>query len=152
MGAGALGKDVQNQRRAVHDLAIERFFQVALLAGRELAVEDDDVAVLLLAQVFELVHLALADVGRRIGLAQPLRDLAHHQHARRARQLAQLGQRVFERPGQVVAVVDAHAHQARPRLLVRRADRLAPLAHVLRAICKLLTAKTCFFQSDTSQS
>ena len=33
-GPGALGKDVEDQRRAVEDLAIEQRFEVAALGGR----------------------------------------------------------------------------------------------------------------------
>ena len=39
--AGAAGEDIEDQLRAVEDLDIERLLQIALLGGRQFAVEDD---------------------------------------------------------------------------------------------------------------
>ena len=42
-GAGARGEDIEDELGAVDDLGIEGLFQVALLGGGQVVVEDDDV-------------------------------------------------------------------------------------------------------------
>ena len=68
-----LGEDVEDQRDAVDDVDREQLLEVALLRGRELVVEDDDVDVERVADLAQLLGLALADVrrgvGRRAGVA-----------------------------------------------------------------------------------
>ena len=59
--AGALGEDVENQRRAVQDFAVENLFEVAALRGRQFVVENDGVHVLAPAKFGEFLRLALAD-------------------------------------------------------------------------------------------
>ena len=54
--AGALGENIQNQRRAVEHLAVEDFFQVAALRGGKLVVEDDGIDVVLAAELGELAR------------------------------------------------------------------------------------------------
>ncbi len=48
--AGALREDVENQRRAIQDFAVEDFFQVAALRGRKFIVENHRVHVVRLAE------------------------------------------------------------------------------------------------------
>ena len=57
--AGALGEDVENQRRAVEDLAVENFFQVAALRRRKVVVENHRVHVLPPAEIREFAALPL---------------------------------------------------------------------------------------------
>ncbi len=67
-----LGEDVEDQRDAVDDVDREQILEVALLGGRQLVVEDHDVDVERLADRLQLLGLALADVGRRVGRAPAL--------------------------------------------------------------------------------
>ena len=63
--AGATGEDLEDQPGAVHDLDLQRLFEIALLDRRQLIVEDGDVDMLDLADRRELFDLALAEQGRR---------------------------------------------------------------------------------------
>ncbi len=58
---GALGEDVEDERRAVENLALEDFFEVAALRGRKVVVENHRVHVVAPAEVREFLRLALAD-------------------------------------------------------------------------------------------
>jgi len=69
---GAPGEDVEDERRAVEDLGLEGVFEVALLRGAELVVEDDDGVVDAGALGLYLRQLALADVVRGMGVLQLL--------------------------------------------------------------------------------
>ncbi len=96
-GAGVAGEDVQDERGAVDDLHIlsQGLLQLPLLPRRELLVEDHHVRARLLDQALELLQLALADEGGRVGVIQPLGQLAHHLQAGGLGQEAQLGQGVL---------------------------------------------------------
>ncbi len=41
--SGTRGKDVEDELRTVDDLTVGRLLQIALLGGREIVVEDQDV-------------------------------------------------------------------------------------------------------------
>jgi len=60
-GPGALSKNVENQRSAVEDLAVENPLQIAALRGRKFVIEDDGIDVLLATKISELVGFARAD-------------------------------------------------------------------------------------------
>ena len=62
-----LGEDVEDQRGAVDDLDLELVLQLAQLAGRELAVADHGVGAGGVHGVAQLVDLAGADEGGRVG-------------------------------------------------------------------------------------
>ena len=67
-----LGEDVEDERDTVDDVAREQALEVALLRGREFVVEHDDVDVERLAELAQLLGLALPDVGRGVGRRTPL--------------------------------------------------------------------------------
>src|SRR5262249_28281830 len=67
-----LGEDVEDQRGPVDDVDTEDLLEVALLCGRELVVEHDEVDVERVADLLQFLRLALADVRRRIGRGAPL--------------------------------------------------------------------------------
>ena len=71
--AGALREDIEDQRGAVENLAIEDVFQVAALRGGKFVVENDGVHVVPLAIRGEFVRLAAADERGGIGRFQFLR-------------------------------------------------------------------------------
>ena len=89
--AGALGEDVQDERRAVEDLALEDLFQVAALGGRQFVIENHGVDVLLAAGGGEFIRLAAADERSRGGHVELLRAAADDVAAGRRGQLAQFG-------------------------------------------------------------
>ena len=61
--AGPLGEDIQNQGGAVNHLDAAGLFQVADLGGGQLPVEDEQVYLLLLAELGRLLHHTGADAG-----------------------------------------------------------------------------------------
>jgi len=77
---GVQGEDVQNQAGAVQhfDFVAENGFELALMAGAELVVEDHHVRAELVHGAGNFLGLALAHEGRRVGLIQPLGGLADH--------------------------------------------------------------------------
>jgi hypothetical protein len=87
-----LGEDVEDELRPVDHPRVERVFEVALLYGIELVVDEEALGARLGVERFDLLELSLADVGalRRAGPA--LHHTAHWHHARGARELLDLGQ------------------------------------------------------------
>ena len=69
---GVLGEDVEDQRDAVDHVDVEELLEVALLRGRELVVEHDEVDVERVGELLQLRGLARADVGGGIGRVAPL--------------------------------------------------------------------------------
>ena len=61
--AGALGENIQNQRRAVEHLAIEDAFEIAALGGGKLVVENDGIDLLAPAMPGKFAGFAAADEG-----------------------------------------------------------------------------------------
>ena len=45
VGMGVLGEDIEDQGDTIHDVALERLVEIALLGGREIVVEHDNVDV-----------------------------------------------------------------------------------------------------------
>ena len=98
-GARALGEDLEDQRGAVEQLALEDLLQVAALGAGQLVVEDDGVHLLLLAVPGELLRLARADVGARMRRLQLLRAVAHDLRADRAGQFGEFVERIADVQG-----------------------------------------------------
>ena len=92
--AGALREDVENQRRAVQDLAVEYFLQIAALGGRKFVVENDRVHVVPPAEGGKFLRLALADERGRRGSLQLLHPVADDFAAGGGGQFAEFGERV----------------------------------------------------------
>ena len=76
-GPGALGEDVQNQSRPVHDLDADVLGEHPDLGRGDLVVEHDQIRVHRLGQLPDLVHLALADKGPGVRLVLVLQHRAH---------------------------------------------------------------------------
>ena len=86
MAFGPQCKDVEDQRRPVHDPAIQLAFKISLLRGRDVVVEDDEIRAIHLSRKPDLVGLALAHVEGGVGrLPTPL----NHGHDRCARTTGQ---------------------------------------------------------------
>jgi hypothetical protein len=84
------------------------------LAGRELVVEDDQGGIAVVDEPFELVELALAEIGARMRAVELLGELADDERARRVGEPLQLAQMLVQR-------------LARAGALQRRADEERPL-------------------------
>ena len=70
LGVGMLGEYVEYQGNAVHDIALERLLEVALLGGAEIVVEHDDIDVLDLRNGHQLAEFPATDErGSRRALA-----------------------------------------------------------------------------------
>ena len=76
LAVGVLGEDVEDHRGAVDGGAPEQLLEVALLGRGQLVVEHHGVAVGLEGHLVQLLGLALAHVGGRIGGATALHDPA----------------------------------------------------------------------------
>ena len=74
LAVGVLGEDVEDHRGAVDRRAPQQLLEVELLGRRELVVEHHGVAVGGDGQLPQLLGLALADVGGRVGCLATLRD------------------------------------------------------------------------------
>src|SRR5690606_22251572 len=68
MGAGALREDIKNQTGSIEHAAFERTLEVALLAGCQGVVENDQLDLVVLDEIMQLFDLAAADqiLGRRL--------------------------------------------------------------------------------------
>src|ERR1039457_7193623 len=95
-GAGALGENVENERGAVEDLAIEGPLQIATLGRGKLVIKDDGIDIRLVANPGEFLRLAFADVGGRARRGQLLDAVADDFAARGGGQLRKLLQRIAQ--------------------------------------------------------
>src|SRR5690606_16921294 len=88
---GVLGEDVEDHLGAVEDLQLRQALDLARLRRRELAVEHQQVRVLVERQRHRLLQLALADDRAVVGFGAPLDGRGGYGRARAAHQLGQLG-------------------------------------------------------------
>ena len=109
-----LGEDVEDQRDPVDDVAREERLEVALLRGRQLVVEHDDVDVERLAELAQLLGLALPDVGGGVGRRAPLQRDVHRLGARGLGEQRELDERLLR--GFDAAGAEAGADEQRPLL------------------------------------
>src|SRR6202042_3169674 len=65
--AGALRENIENQAVTVEDAAAGEFFEVALLAGRERVVDENDIGGVVFGNGANLVCLAAAHEKARVG-------------------------------------------------------------------------------------
>ena len=99
--AGVQGEDIEDQGGTVQDpdlLLVHRVFQVGLLRRRQVVVEDDDRGPGGARQLGDLVGLAGADEGARMGPVELLSDGADDHGARRVGKPLELRQRVVDVP------------------------------------------------------
>ena len=92
--AGALREDVENQRRAVEDFAVENLFEIAALRRRKLVIENHGIHVLTLAKIREFTRLALADERGGIKRVHFLQAVADDFTAGGHREFTKFGERV----------------------------------------------------------
>src|SRR6185503_4978146 len=120
-------EDVQNQLGAIHHALAERIFDVLALAGAQLVVEDDERRLQFVHTLAELVELARAEIGARIGAVDLLRQLADDDGARGVGQLLELAQ-MFADGAARARTFERRADQQ--RLLDRRRDSYQIAAYV----------------------
>jgi hypothetical protein len=89
-----LGEDVEDHGRAVHDARLEPVLERALLARAEGPLGGDQVGIVALDRGLQLLEPPPAEVGARHGVLAALHQGLEHLGARRAQQLAELGQAV----------------------------------------------------------
>ena len=63
---GAQGKNVEDQARAVNDAALQQAFEVALLRGRQIVIENDEIRLVRCDLGADFLHLAFASECRGI--------------------------------------------------------------------------------------
>jgi hypothetical protein len=95
---GAAGKNVEDQARAVQELAVDLLLDVFHLDRRQLVVEDDEVGVSRLHETLDLLHLPRPHEGRRVGTVERLRHPIGHVGPRRSGQVLQLVQVIAHFP------------------------------------------------------
>ena len=71
-------EDVDDQGRAVEDLAVEELLEAALLVRRQLVVDDEDVEVVRRLLIDELGRAALAEIPDRVRLGAALEGAPNH--------------------------------------------------------------------------
>ena len=106
-----LGEDVEDQRDAVDDVDLEQLLEVALLRGRELVVEHDEVDVERLGELLQLLRLARTDVGGGVGRVASLQHELDRIGARGVDEQRELVERRLRGFG--VARADAGADEQR---------------------------------------
>ncbi len=79
--SGAARENVEDQLRAVQNLAIERAFQIPKLRGSELGVEQNHVGVVEIHQAAQLFQFSRPDERGRIGRLPGLNDGFFHVRA-----------------------------------------------------------------------
>ncbi len=72
VGLGPAGEDIEDQGRPVDHLDVEGLFQVPLLGGGQLGIDQHHVVAETLSQGLDLPQLALAEVRARHRVRQPL--------------------------------------------------------------------------------
>jgi len=88
--AGALRENIENQAVTVEDAAAGEFFEVALLAGRERVVDENDVGSVVFGNSSNFVSLAAAHEEARVGTIAATRYSRNRQGSCRDRELREL--------------------------------------------------------------
>ena len=94
-GARAAREDVEDELRAVHDFAAERFLEIAQLRRAQLVVEDDDVDAQFVARRGQRLHFTAAKKRRRIGPRALLQHAQDDAGSGGRSQTGELVERVF---------------------------------------------------------
>ncbi len=133
VGPGALGEDIENEARAVEDAALEGFFEVAFLTGREVMVEDDQIGGMGVHLIVQFLDLAGTDEITRGRLTAIHRDERHGLRTRRSREFekllrifARLGMQAFQmdQNGPLTTFVTLEEQQGAPLVIYSLSDSL----------------------------
>ena len=93
--AGALRENVENQRSAIQNFALEDFFEVAALCGRKFVVENHRVHFVALAEIAPFASLAFADECGGVERNHFLNARLNHFAAGGRGQFAEFGERLL---------------------------------------------------------
>ena len=99
---GVEGEYVEDERHPVDDVDLEDLLEVALLHRAEFAVDHDEIDVERFADPGQLGGLALADIGRRVGVSAALHRTLHRVRAGGVDQPFHLVERRFHLVGVAV--------------------------------------------------
>ena len=80
---GALGKDVEDEARAVERLDLDGFLDKGDLFGREVIIKDDEADVILLDIGHNFLEFSFAHIGGAVGAVTPLQESAYGSGSRR---------------------------------------------------------------------
>ena len=152
---GVLGEDVEDELRAVDDTGRQRVLERALLRRVELVVDEQHLRVGLLVLRLQLLELALAHVAAGIRMLPLLHEVADRLDARRASELAQLGELVLGvgALGQHREEVPALGLDARGRVgLTRRHEADCATLVVMPDLAARLAARTLELVDIPSES
>ena len=111
---GALPKYFKNETGAVEHLGVPGLFQIALLSGREVVVENNETGVVRFGQFRDLHDLALTDERGCFGRRPRLHHASGHHGAGAGSQLFQFVEGFFGLRGPRAATLPIHSYQDRP--------------------------------------
>ena len=80
---GTLGKDVEDEARAVERLDLDGFLDKGDLFGREVIIKDDEADVVLLDIGHNFLEFSFAHIGGAVGAVTPLQESAYGSGSRR---------------------------------------------------------------------
>src|SRR6476620_1384430 len=114
VAARALREDVEYQARTVDDTALQTLFEVALLHGRKLVVEDREWRMRRGNDIGDLLHLAFACEERRVGTITTTFDYSERVDARAFCKLPR-----FRQALRIIGLteIEADEHRLRPAAL-----------------------------------
>jgi hypothetical protein len=103
-----LAEDVEDHRGAIDHLDLHDVFECSALAGCQLGVGDDRVGAEGRDDVPQLLGLAAAEVGARVGMGPALEEPVEHSGARRLGECREFAERVL---GVVLRALRVHADE-----------------------------------------
>ena len=112
-GARLSNEQIEDQRAAVDDGALDDLLQVLDLIGRQVVVEDDDVGTQRVGLTSDLAGLTATDERSGVGRSSVLQASAHHLHAGASGELRQLVEILFDNEAGLCWQRQAHQEGAR---------------------------------------
>jgi hypothetical protein len=104
VGRRAPGEDIEDKRRAIDDLHVERALEIPLLSGAEIVVDHNHVITDVVAPGLDLFELPFSDVGAGQRMSQLLGHRAHDLDVDSFGQPRQLFERIGGGPGLVLTL------------------------------------------------
>jgi hypothetical protein len=90
----AVSEYVENQLGAVDDFNLNGVFEVTLLSGREVVIDDQDVGLVGLGELFQFLHLAVAEQSGRVEDGTGLKHVGDNRGAGAGGQFGKLAKRL----------------------------------------------------------
>jgi hypothetical protein len=121
-GAGAPGEDIEYELRPVDDFQAGRAFEVALLRGGEVVIDDEHIGTGGLAKFLKFRDFALSEEGGGVDFRPRLKRLSHNFGAGADREFGEFAER-FRRTGGHTAAPPFESGENRFLRRVRERDR-----------------------------